>query len=100
MLYLNTYKLEVDFFLIHVLVFVQMQQPQVIIQEITLPEGMTLDQGLALANQTLPQNPRTVTPRGSSESTCSITSPAANDQFMLKFNTGHALSVSYLFESF
>ncbi|XP_052801317.1 zinc finger protein 239-like [Mya arenaria] len=40
--------------------------PQVIIQEITLPEGMSLDQGLILANQ----NPtgttiRRVTPRGS-----------------------------------
>lgn len=40
------------------------QAPQVIIQEITLPEGMSLDQGLVLANPQL-QVIKRVTPRGS-----------------------------------
>jgi hypothetical protein len=40
--------------------------PQVIIQEITLPEGMSLDQGLMIANSDLNLVKR-VTPRGSSK---------------------------------
>ena len=40
--------------------------PQVIIQEITLPEGMTLDQGLVIANPGMNVVKR-ITPRGSSK---------------------------------
>lgn len=40
--------------------------PQVIIQEITLPEGMSLDQGLVISNPGLNVVKR-ITPRGSSK---------------------------------